>query len=240
LTPGEQFLENDTLTCPYCGAPHRDKIPQGTIQVKCKYCGGNIMVPTFFGGVIQRCTNHSEILAVGLCNDCGQSYCDNCLSRQKVEDGTLFLCPTCRSKREDRKTISLLSMGLFVFIMGMFFAFAVPVPQNIVIGAFLFVFLASPFLIWGIYRMFTPPHVDTLKAIRERGKQQEEEPMTITIEKAPPSLVYDRLLNKYLRIYDPKVAYDALERRIQLYRLSGMSRSEAVRKIAEEEGLAAI
>lgn len=131
-------------------------------------------------------------------------------------------------------------MGLFVFIMGMLFAFAVPAPQNIVIGAFLSVFLASPFLIWGIYRIFTPPHVDTLKATRERGKQQEEEPTTITIEKAPPSLVYDRLLNKYLRIYDPKVAYDALERRIQLYRLSGMSRSEAVKKIAEEEGLVAI
>lgn len=200
------------------------------------------MVPTFFSGAIQRCTNHPETLAVGLCNDCGQSYCDNCLSRQKIEGGTLFLCPACRSKREDRTTISILSTGLFVFIMGMIFALAIPAPQNIAVGAFLFVFLASPFLIWGVYRIITPPRADTLKIIGEREKQEElaAKLRAVTVEKASPSLVYDRLLNKYLRIYDPKVAYDALERRIQLYHLSGMSRSEAVMKIAEEEGLIAI
>ena len=231
-------MENEILTCPYCGALYRDTIPQGTVQVKCKYCGGNIMVPTFFGGAIQRCTNHSDVLAVGLCNDCGRSYCGNCLSLERVENGTLFLCPTCRSRRDSEKTTRLLLLGAFMLIIGIPFVFLAPTPQEGIFGLLFFSFLGSPFFIWGIYRTLTPPDVRTLKIIHEEEKRQEEL-MTIPAEKVSPSLVYDRLLNKYLRAYDPKVAYDALERRIQLYRLSGMSRGEAVKKIAEEEGLVA-
>ncbi len=227
-------MENETLNCPYCGAPYRDIIPSGTVQVKCNYCGGNILVPTFFGGVIQRCLNHPDLLAVGLCNDCGRSYCEACLSLERVENGTLFLCPTCRKRREGEKTSGLLLIGLFVSIFGLLMGFMAPAPENVIIGLVLFGFMASPFLVWGIYRTLTPPSVLTLKTVREEAKR-EEEFVKVGIGTASPPRVYDQLLSKYLRIYDPKVAYDALERRIELYRMAGISRGEAVKKIAEEE-----
>ncbi len=228
-------MENETLACPYCGALYRDAIPQGTVQVKCEYCGGNIMVPTFFGGVIQRCTNHPNILAAGLCNDCGRSYCDNCLSLESVENGTLFLCPACRARREGEKTRGFLLLGMFMFALGILALLLAPEPVEGTFGLILFAFFGSPFLIWGIYRTLSPASARTLRVIREEEKQQQEL-MNCPPGEASPSVVYDRLLNRYLRVYDPKVAYDALERRIQLYRLSGMSRGEAVKKIAEEEG----
>ena len=65
--------------------------------MKCRYCGRKILVPTFFGGVIQRCLNHSDVLAVGVCNDCSHSFREGCLSLEKVENGTLFLCPACHA-----------------------------------------------------------------------------------------------------------------------------------------------
>jgi hypothetical protein len=102
----------------------------------------------------------------------------------------------------------------------------------------LFGFFASPFFIWGIHRAITQPDIRTLKDVREESKQREEL-MKAAVEAASPSLVYDQLLNKYLRGYDPKVAYDVLERRIEMHRMAGMSRGEAVRKVAEEEGLRA-
>lgn len=156
MAKGERFLENETLTCPYCGAPYRDTIPSGTVQVKCKYCGGKILVPTFFGGVIQRCLNHSDVLAVGLCNDCGRSYCESCLSLESVENGTLFLCPACRTRREGERTMHLLLFGLFVFLIGIFFVFLVPTLQDIIFGLLLFAFFASPFFIWGILQDVHP------------------------------------------------------------------------------------
>lgn len=118
--------------------------------------------------------------------------------------------------------------------MGIFIAFVAPTPQNILISLFIFGFSASPFFIWGVYRIFAPRDARTLKEVREERKQ-EEELMKSPAGTASPSLVYDQLLRKYLRVYDPKVAYDALEHRIELYRLAGMSRGEAVRKLAEEE-----
>jgi hypothetical protein len=194
------------------------------------------MVPTFFGGVIQRCTSHPNILAAGLCNDCGQSYCENCLSLESVKGGTLFLCPTCRARREGEKTRDSLLLGVSMFALGILALLFASEPLEGMFGLIMFAFFASPFLIWGLYRTLTPPHVRTLKVIREEEKQQEAF-ITGPPEKTSPSVIYDQLLNRYLRVYDPKVAYDALEHRIQLYHLSGMSRGEAVKKIAEEEGL---
>lgn len=84
----------------------------------------------------------------------------------------------------------------------------------------------------------SPNQTCTLRDVREKRKQQEEL-IKVATETASPSLVYDQLLSKYLRGYDPKVAYDVLERRIEIYRMAGMSRGDAVKKIADEEGLKA-
>jgi len=44
------------------------------------------------------------------------------------------------------------------------------------------------------------------------------------------------MLNEYMRNYGPKLGVEILERRINYYVLSGMTRSQAIRALAEEAG----
>jgi hypothetical protein len=85
--------------CPMCGAPYNALIPSGVIQVKCNYCGANLVVPPHLGGTFQQCPNHPDTLAVSMCNDCGQSFCDRCLYVFGARDGTLYLCSKCYKER---------------------------------------------------------------------------------------------------------------------------------------------
>jgi hypothetical protein len=67
------------LACPFCGAPYRDVISTNVAQVKCEYCGGIFPISPSFKGVVPRCPNHPETFATGLCNDCGEHFCTQCL-----------------------------------------------------------------------------------------------------------------------------------------------------------------
>lgn len=89
----------EAFTCPFCGAPYRTLIPAGGVQVKCQYCGGNVLVPPRLGGELQRCPNHPDVLAIGLCNECGKSYCDRCLYIYGVRGGKLHLCSECYDEK---------------------------------------------------------------------------------------------------------------------------------------------
>jgi len=104
--------EEEAFICPFCGAPYRTLIPAGAVQVECRYCKSTILVPPRLGGVIQRCPNHPDILAVGLCNDCGKSYCDRCLFIYKVQNGKLHVCSACYQARHFKKVVG----GIIGFI----------------------------------------------------------------------------------------------------------------------------
>ncbi len=71
--------KEEAFLCPFCSAPYRELIPAGTVQVKCRYCGATVLVPPRLGGAVQRCLNHPETLAVGVCNGCAGNYCGDCL-----------------------------------------------------------------------------------------------------------------------------------------------------------------
>ena len=93
--------EEKALICPICGAPYRTLIPAGVVQVKCAYCGASVLVLPHLGGGDHQCPNHPDIFAVGICNDCGHSFCDRCLYIQEVRDGTLYVCADCcKSRRQ--------------------------------------------------------------------------------------------------------------------------------------------
>lgn len=81
------------------GAPYSFPIPAGAVQVKCQYCGAIILVPPSLGGVVRQCLNHPETLAVGLCNDCGQSFCTRCLYVLNAQGGRLYVCAKCYENR---------------------------------------------------------------------------------------------------------------------------------------------
>jgi len=93
-------MERGALVCPFCGALYRGSIPSDAVQVKCKYCGGVIVVPRL-EGIVPRCPNHSDAFAIGLCNDCHRSFCERCLYILTVTgyDVNIYVCPNCLEKR---------------------------------------------------------------------------------------------------------------------------------------------
>lgn len=130
----------EALTCPFCGAPYRETIPAGTVQVKCQYCGAMILVPPSLGGIVQQCPNHPETLAVGICNDCGQSFCTRCLYVLNIKGGRCYICAKCYKNRTDKNKIA----AVFSLILALIFLAVIP---------FLMVSPAASSNIGGIFRI---------------------------------------------------------------------------------------
>ncbi|MEM3578291.1 MAG: hypothetical protein QXX51_07590 [Candidatus Bathyarchaeia archaeon] len=125
-------MTEEALTCPFCGAPYRETIPAGTVQVKCQYCGVTILVPPRLGGIIRQCPNHPETLAVGICNDCGQSFCTRCLYIFDVKDGKLHICAKCYENRNGmKKAVAVVSLVLaLIFFAAIPFLMASPMASS--------------------------------------------------------------------------------------------------------------
>ncbi|MEM2440150.1 MAG: hypothetical protein QW493_02915 [Candidatus Bathyarchaeia archaeon] len=122
----------EVLTCPFCGAPYREIIPVGTVQVECQYCGATILVPPSLGGIVQQCPNHPETLAVGLCNDCGQSFCTRCLYVLDIKGGRLYVCAKCyKNRTAENKIAAVLSLVLaLIFLAVIPFLMASPAASS--------------------------------------------------------------------------------------------------------------
>lgn len=118
--------EEGAFICPFCGAPYRILIPAGVVQVKCQYCRSTVLVPPRLGGTVQRCPNHPDVLAIGLCNDCNKSYCDRCLYIHKVRDGKLHVCSECHENRQSMKIVGGFLGLMLVFIVVILFLMMEP------------------------------------------------------------------------------------------------------------------
>jgi hypothetical protein len=211
-------------------------IPSGTVQVSCKYCGGTILVPPYLGGEVRRCPNHPGILAKGLCNDCDESYCDECLRLYDVEHGTLHLCPRCYRNREADKAAITLVFAAVGLVFGLLFIAASPTPETMVASAVFFIgFFTVPSIIWWIYRSTHLPKGVTLKE-RNETLQAEREARKAFGSSASATELYSRLLTENMQNLGPQLGMEALERRIENYVLAGMTRDEAIRIIAEDAG----
>jgi len=96
---------HQAFTCPFCGAPYTEIIPSGTVQIKCSYCKSTVLVPPQLDGDVQRCLNHPEALCAGICNDCGKSFCGDCLFITEYLEygqrtkGYLYICKDCMKER---------------------------------------------------------------------------------------------------------------------------------------------
>jgi len=227
-------LEKETLTCPLCGAPYRETIPSGVVQVKCRYCGGTILVPPALGGEVYRCPNHPDVLVVSLCNDCGESYCDSCLYFYDVRDGTLNLCPSCFRNRQTAGAKGILTVGILLFLLASFAVVSTSAVGDKLLSGF-FLVISLPMVVWGIYRNYRLPKGVSVKEKTEAFKQEMESRKAFGA-RATQYELYNRLLHENIRDLGADLGMRTLERRIDLYLSSGMSRSEAVKKIAEERG----
>ncbi len=201
--------------------------------MKCKYCKGTILVPPQFGGGVFRCPNHPEVLAVGLCNDCGGNYCDNCLYLYDVRDGTLNLCSNCARKRETRGTTISLISGSLILLLGFLFIFT-PDPEAPIMGiGFMIIGLSS--VLWGLIKRSNLSKLRTLREKNEAAKKMTEARRSF-VSQASAFELYNILLNNYMRDYGAEFGWRVLEREIDARMLTGMKRIEVLTKLAEEKG----
>lgn len=224
----------EMIICPFCGGVYRESISLGTAQVKCKYCGGDILVPPHFGGASSRCPNHPDVFAVGFCNDCGGRYCDACLYYYSLEHGILHLCPACFKSRKSKEASSVLWIGaLFVLFGFLFSATARSAGEALVFGVLFFGFFATPIFAWGIFRMTHLPKGLSVKEDRESIEREKE----IQKSQGPHTTyeLYNMLLGDYVHA-PSSPAFDILEHEIDAYMRAGLSRSEAIRKLAARKG----
>ena len=221
--------------CPFCGGPYRELIPAGVVQVKCRYCGATVLVPPRLGGSVKRCPNHPEALAIGFCNDCGESYCDRCL--HTLEWSTdfrmmeIYVCPKCLMKRRTSMILRCKIIGGALGLIGGSAVFAI-ITLDVWVRALAFffaiLFISGPF--WIVAWYFSSSHW-MKPTVHERH-------IRITEKMARPEAeieLYERLREAYLSAWGTR-GKRLLESKIEAYVKHGSSRKEAILKVAKDEG----
>ncbi len=212
-------MERPALTCPVCGAPHRKTVPSDAAQVRCIYCGATIIVPT----TLPRCPNHPEILATAVCNDCGNDYCRDCLYSYEVggngDRGTLQLCSNCLSRRHAKKGEEIVLAGILVLVFGALYALADPL-----LGILFIVVFAVPVIAYGIYSIRTSQSTGGFPFESDTVERQKPE---------DTQLMYQDTLAEFVRSFGVVRGTLMLENRLKAYMNDGLSKEEAVRRLAE-------
>ena len=225
------MADKDTagVRCPFCGAPYRKLIPTDVLQLKCDYCGATFRTPPSIGVEIPECANHPERYAVGVCNDCGQNFCRECLHsynlKTRSDKAVLYLCPDCFRKRYlDRANGHVLS-GMLVIAMGTFFTFlALPFAFVVVIG-----------LIQVIYGVSMRSQVSQELGTVQQGAETEQTAQPSGAEEADAETLYNELLVKYVRHWGVETGAELLDNEIRAYTWAGASFGEAVNKVYKRQ-----
>lgn len=161
--------EVESFVCPFCGAPYRMLIPAGAVQVVCQYCKSTIFVPPRLGGVVKRCPNHPDVMAVGLCNDCDKSFCARCLYIQKLERGKLHICSECYQNRRKRQAGGLIVLAFVSIAIGLVASTQGPYLLRVVTLAFFgILFLSS--LLAALYQVAKKPLAVSASAKAHRAQ----------------------------------------------------------------------
>lgn len=216
--------ETEPVKCPFCGAPYRDVIPADVVQVKCKYCGGVFHVPPTIGAEVSRCANHPEKVAVGMCNDCGRSFCAGCLHSYKLaargESATLYLCPDCLKARYDKKVQGYIVAGAFMLLIGALFTIASPVP------GVLFLVVGFVSLFYGVSNRFGAIQESTIDELKTQ--QEKEKAELAEYEGVDYEAIYDELITRYVNHWGASLGIQLLDDEISACMRHGQSFPEAV------------
>jgi len=177
---------------------------------------------------LPRCPNHPDRVAVSFCNDCRQSYCDGCLSNYAVEGrsggGYLYLCPGCLQSRYLDAADRYIVVGVVSLIIGFLIFLVQPF-----MGAFMIVILGLPMLAYGFYkrRLY----------VKDTSARVEGEKTTVEEKSQPMSQdIYLGMLIEYTRMFGTVHASIMLENEVRSYMETGLTREEAIRKLAEDRG----
>lgn len=226
------------IICPFCGAPYKKLVPSNALQLKCAYCGATFHVPPKIGVEIPQCFNHPERFASGICNDCGRSFCKDCLHAFPIvtesERAILYLCPSCLRKRNLDKANTQLLFGSLLLIVGLFIfgsilAFASP--------AWL---LGLPLVVLGVVSIGYAFTQRSNVAAEREGEVDNVETETISAatqetDAEEAQQTYDQLFADYVAHWGLQTGTQLLDNEIRAYTWQGDSFAEAVRKIAQSE-----
>jgi predicted Zn finger-like uncharacterized protein len=115
-------MEREAFVCPFCGAPEKDTPSSTTAETKCRYCGSLIRVPRQLVRLTRRCPNHPESLSTGICRNCGQAFCEQCLNVWNESYAEYYLCPRCYEKQNRTNEIIkrlFIGIGLGLVFIGL-------------------------------------------------------------------------------------------------------------------------
>ena len=229
-------MKHEAFLCPFCGAPFREPIPASVVQVKCRYCGATALVPSTLGVPVQCCPNHPEALAIGLCGDCGKSYCDRCLHILKTFDQQssqfvhYYICRSCLEKRNAKavkKTEIAHKVGYVILFSGFLVLLISLANVHVLAGdALQILFGGIGLLILGIVMVLVPSPAIKAKSLH---KKVEEAKLDETAE------IYLYMLDKQTSLYGAENGKLRLDEKINAYRRRGFALEEAIRKVAKDE-----
>jgi hypothetical protein len=184
------------------------------------------------GGRTHRCCNHPERLAIGKCNDCGESFCGDCLhvynlvaEREKV---TLYLCPTCLRRRYAEKANSSIGVGIILILSGVFAAL-VSIPF-----AAILCLIGAVTIVYGFVKKGEMPEETTIEDMQVEEKKRQSELASMG-EGIDPEEAYNRLLSQYVNRWGAQTGTELLESEIMAYTMHGMSYTEAVKKVFQRQ-----
>ncbi len=222
--------ERDVLACPFCGAPYTEAIPRDVVNVKCKYCKSIILLPSNLS-IVPRCPNHTDTIALGLCNRCMQAFCKKCLHYERRNGENIYLCSNCLESRKKDRAYGLIAVGVAMFFVSLF-----AVSISIFLFLVLFIVLSLPFIAGGLYVFSSLENTSNL-AVSSNLQQLEEsaeERRLLGAASVDVESLYWRLWKEYVRgigVNGPAL----LEKRIHDYMKDGLTLEEAIKRLAKFE-----
>lgn len=216
----------EVIVCPFCGAPYAGIVPHDVVHVKCKYCGGVILLPSHLS-VVPRCPNHPDTVAVGLCSRCFRGVCKKCLYLHQVEGGRTYLCPTCTQARQTDQAWISIGMGAVISLFALLISAA-----SFLLGVLFILIFSLPFIAYGLYILKRPleSFAPTVQEIEEGREARKEEGMI----SANAEFLYWKLWREYVRTMGV-AGITILEKRIHDYMNQGLSKEEAIKKLSKIE-----
>jgi hypothetical protein len=222
--------ETKGVSCPFCGAPYKKLIPPDVLQLTCDYCGATFRTPPRIGVEIPQCHNHPERFAVGICNDCGENFCSQCLQtydfKTRDRNAMLYLCPSCLRDRYLKKANNYILSGTLLLLIGTPFAIVL-LPVSIflmIIGA-----------IEVVYGFSKRREANEEFPVQELQAQEEMRADQEGGEDVEAELLYSKLLTKYIEHWGVHTGIQLLDNEIRAYTWHGETFAEAVKKVYERQ-----
>jgi len=222
------------LACPFCSAPLKDVVPSDAAQVKCEYCGSIFPVSPHLKDAVPRCRNHPETFATGLCNDCGENFCVQCLNTYELktqsDEARLFLCSECLRKRHLKRADAWILAGVFTLFALSVFLFIMPS-----VGILLILFLAAPMIMYGLYKRSTLLKAPIIEEERKTISTKQE--VSELAQDIDTDTLYGKMLSKDMMRWGAINAKEMLDSEIYAHIRHGLDYDEAVRRVARARGI---